>query len=210
VMSKASRRQVLGPALAGALLIACGGGGNETPDAPQAVPCPIGDLSAPAEMQIIHLDENNAVVETQAMQSVPLIAPPQGGWIVLLGVRAKNLDCRPVLATALLDTCDNQVLQLDRRSTQLDVGADGWGVSSLTSFGNLPVCPQLTAARDLNGVPYTIKVSIEDAAGQKATSSLTVVPTCMDGASRCACECNHDYVLGGDCAPVQTPHVTCP
>ena len=208
-MFKATRARVLGTAVASALLIACGGGGGGTVDAPQAVPCPVGDVSAPAVMQIVHLDENNAVIETQPMQSVPLIAPPQGGWIVLLGVRAKNLDCRPVLTTALVDACDNQILQIDRRSTQLDVGTDGWGVSSVTSFGNLPVCPQLTAARDLHGVPYAVTVSIEDAAGQKATSSLTVVPTCLDGTSRCACECSHDYVIGADCPAVQTPHTTC-
>jgi hypothetical protein len=196
--------------LAGALLAACGGGGGGGDDAPpQAVPCPIGDLSAPAEMQIVHLDENNAVIDTQPMQTVPLIAPPQGGWIVLLGVRAKNLDCHAVLTTALVDPCDDQTIQVDRRPTQLDVGSDGWGLSSLTSFGNLPVCPQSTAARDLYGVPYTVKVLVEDAAGQKASSELTVVPTCLDSTSRCTCECNHDYVLGADCPAVESPHTTC-
>ena len=207
-MFKATRARLPGATLA--LVIGCGGGGSATPDAPEALPCPIGDLSAPAEMQIVHLDENNAVIETAAMQPVPLIAPPQGGWIVLLGVRARNIDCRPVLTTALIDTCDNQILNIDRRSTQLDVGADGWGVSSVTSFGNLPVCPQLTAARDLTSVPYTVTVAIEDGAGQTATTSLTVVPSCQDGTSRCACECSHDYVLGGDCPATPTPHTTCP
>jgi hypothetical protein len=210
MMFQAIRARLAGSALAAALLIGCGGGGSATPDAKEALPCPIGDLSAPAEIQIVHLDENNAVIETQAMQTVPLIAPPQGGWIVLLGVRAKNIDCRPMLTTALVDTCDDQILSIDVRSTQLDVGADGWGVSSLTSFGNLAVCPQLTAARDLTSVPYTMRVAIEDAAGQKAESSLTVVPTCPDGTSRCACECNHDYVVGRECATTQTPHTTCP
>src|SRR4051812_48660146 len=115
-MFKVMRARGLGTALAGALLIACGGGGgNAIPDAPQAVPCPIGDVSAPAEMEIVHLDEHDAVIETQPMQVVPLIAPPQGGWIVLLGVRAKNLDCRPTLTTSLVDACDNELLQLDRR-----------------------------------------------------------------------------------------------
>ncbi len=208
-MIQATRAR-LGCALATALLIGCGGGGNATPDAPEAVPCPIGDLSAPTEMEIVHLDQNSAVIETQAMQTVPLIAPPQGGWIVLLGVRAKNIDCRPMLATALIDTCDNQVLNIERRPTQLDVGSDGWGVSSLTSFSNLPVCPQLTAARDLTNVPYTVTVAIDDGDGHKAESSLTVVPSCLDGTSRCACECNHDYVVGADCSLAQTTHTTCP
>ena len=203
-MFQATRAQGLATLLAGALLIACGGD-----DDPHAVPCPIGDLSAPAEMQIVHLDENNAVIDTQPMQSVPLIAPPQGGWIVLLGVRAKNLDCRAVLTTALVDPCDDLILQLDKRPTQLIVGSDGWGLSSVTSFGNLPVCPQLNSTRDLYGVPYTLKVAVEDAAGQKAAGSISVVPTCLDDTSRCTCECNHDYVVGADCPAVETPHTTC-
>jgi hypothetical protein len=189
--------------LISALLVGCGGD-------PQMMECPIGDISAPAEMQIVHLDENNAVIQTQAMQSVPLIAPPQGGWIALLGVRARNLDgCRAVLTTALVDACDDQVIVIDQRPTVLEMDADGWGVSTVTSFSNLPVCPQLTAARDLTSVPYTIKVSIKDANGQMAASELSVVPTCQDGTSRCACECNLDYVLGAECPATPTPHTTC-
>jgi hypothetical protein len=79
----------------------------------------------------------------------------------------------------------------------------------LTTFGNLPVCPQLTATRDLHDVPYIIKVSVEDADGQKATASLTVVPTCPVEASRCTCECDRDYVVGNECPTVVVPHETC-
>ena len=167
------------------------------------------DKQAPAEIQIVHLDANNMVIETQPMAQVPLIAPPQGGWIVLLGVRAKNVASQATLTTALVDACDDQVIQIDRRPTHLDIGGDGWGLSSLTTFGNLPVCPELTATRDLHDVPYLVKVSVEDADGQKASASLTVVPTCPPDASRCTCECDRDYVVGNECPTVVTPHGTC-
>jgi hypothetical protein len=160
-------------------------------------------------MQIVHLDANNSVIDTQPMDKIPLIAPPQGGWIVLLGVRAKNIDSLATLTTALVDTCDNQVIQIDRRPTHLEIGADGWGLSSLTTFGNLPVCPQLTATRDLHDVPYMVTVSVEDSDGQKVTSSLTVVPTCPTDAPRCTCECDRDYVVGNECPTIVTPHGTC-
>jgi hypothetical protein len=173
--------------------------------------CPIGDVSSPAELQIIHQDASFSVVETQPMAQVPLIAPPQGGWILLLGVRARNIDgCQATLKTALVDACTNQILQLDSRPTQLDMDADGWGVSSLTTFGNLPVCPDLTAKRDLDNVPYMITVAIEDADGQKATASLTVVPTCPTDSPGCFCECDRDYVVGNLCQPITVPHTTCP
>lgn len=163
--------------------------------------CPIGDLSAPVELQIMNLEADQAtVVATQAMAKVPLVAPPQGGWIVLLGARARNLDgCQVSLTTALVDAIDGQILQLDRRPTRLEVDAEGWGVSSLTTFGNLPVCPQLTATRNLHGEPYLVKVIVEDDRGKKAEASLTVIPTCAADGSRCTCECDRNYVVGNPC-----------
>src|SRR5262245_53748117 len=77
-------------ALVSTLAIGCGG--ESRSDAPEAERCPIGDMAAPAELVIVHLDARNAVVNTQPMQTVPLLAPPQGGWIVLLGARARNID----------------------------------------------------------------------------------------------------------------------
>jgi hypothetical protein len=180
-------------------------------DPKPAMHCPIGDVSLPAEIQIVHQDASSSVIETQPMAEVPLIAPPQGGWIVLLGVRAKNIDgCQVSLTTALVDACDSQVIQIDRRPTRLDMGADGWGQSSINMFGN-PLCQQLHTriARDLYNVPYIVKVSIEDDDGQKASASLTVVPTCPTDASRCTCECDRDYVVGNQCPTVVTPHGTC-
>ncbi len=207
-----ARRRRVPCAVLAAGVLAIGCGSDAKPDAHLDLHCPIGDLSAPAEIQIVHQDASSSVIATQPMAAVPLIAPPQGGWIVLLGVRAKNIDgCDTNLTTALVDACDGQILQVDRRPTQLDLGTDGWGQSSINMFGNLPVCPQLTAARDLDNVPYLITVSIEDDGGQKATASLTVVPTCpADAGSRCPCECDRDYVVGNACPAVPTPHGTCP
>jgi hypothetical protein len=177
------------------LVIGCGGDPKPQP------PCPIGDQSAPAELQIVNLEADEATVSmTQAMAKVPLVPPPQGGWIVLLGARARNLDgCGLALTTALVDACDGQILQIDKRPTHLELGADGWGVSSLTTFGNLPVCPQLTATRDLHDVPYTVNVVVEDIHHKKASASLTIIPTCGTDPSRCACECARDYVVGSAC-----------
>jgi hypothetical protein len=194
----AARRVAFGAALGIAVAVVMPGCGT-TPKQPP-----------PAEIQIVHQDASFAIIDTQPMAQVPLIAPPQGGWIVLLGVRAKNVDAlNTTLTTALVDPCDGQVLQLDSRLTRLDMGADGWAVSSLTSFGNLPVCPQLTSTRDLDNVPYTVTVSVEDDNGQSATSSLTIVPTCPTDASRCPCECDRDYVVGNACPTVAVPHPTC-
>ncbi len=163
--------------------------------------CPIGDLTAPAELEIVNLGSDQATIsKTQAQASVPLIPPPQGGWIILIGARARNLDgCRLNLTTALVDACTGEILSIDKRPTLLEVGADGWGVSSVTTFGNLPVCPVLTATRDLHEVPYIVNVLVEDASGKQASASITIVPTCGDEPSRCRCECARDYTTGQSC-----------
>lgn len=205
-------RRRIGVAAAGVLVSAgCGSKHEAAPDA-GARPCPIGDLSAPAELQIVHLDASNAVHQTQAMAQVPLLPPPQGGWIVLLGARARNIDgCQVTLTTALVDGCDQQILQIDKRPTRLEPGADGWGTSAVTTFGNLPVCPQLTAKRDLHDVPYSVMVVVEDTGGHKASATLAIVPTCPPGDALCMCQCDRDYVIGSSCSPPPTGgHGTCP
>lgn len=194
----------LGATLIGAALLAgCGGddGGHDG----SVKRCPIGDLSAAPELEIVHLDASNAVIKTEAMAKVPLQAPPQGGWILLIGVRARNIDgCQINLTTALRDACSNQLIQVDQRPTMLEMADDGWGVSTMTRFSNLPVCPQLTATRDLHDQPYIVEVSIEDIDHKKASASITVVPTCPTdpAASRCPCECARDYKTGDLCPAV--------
>jgi len=170
-------------------------------DGPPPKSCPIGDLTAAAELQIVNLGADLTTISTtQDSDKVPLVAPPQGGWIVLIGARARNLDgCQVTLTTALVDACDGTILNLDVRPTVLDAGADGWGTSSVTTFGNLPVCPTLTSTRDLNGQPYIVQVAIEDVNGQKASTSMTIVPTCGSDPSRCSCECAQDYQTGQVC-----------
>lgn len=197
--------------LAGAL-VASACGGESTQDAPEAERCPIGDMSAAPEVEIMHLDGQNAVITTQAMAQVPLQAPPQGGWIVLLGAKARNIDgCRLTLKTVLVDACDNQILQIDSRPTKLEVGSDGWGVSSATTFGNLPVCPQLTATRDLHDAPYKVQVVLEDGDGKKGQAEMTVVPVCPGNTPLCTCQCGRDYVIGTECpATAPAPHPSCP
>lgn len=200
-------------AVAASLVLPAGCSGNHGAGADAGPrPCPIGDLSAPAELEIVHLDASNTVIQTQPMAQVPLLPPPQGGWIVLLGARARNIDgCQLTLTTALVDGCDQQIIQVDKRPTRLEPGADGWGTSTVTTFGNLPVCPELTAKRDLHDVPYNVTVVVEDTGGHKATATLAVVPTCPAGDAVCMCQCDRDYVIGSSCTPPPPGgHGTCP
>ncbi|MBA3396781.1 MAG: hypothetical protein H0T89_29390 [Deltaproteobacteria bacterium] len=184
-------------------MFGCGDDGE-----PEPKRCPIGDLAAPAEAELFFLDANNQLVAPTATGEVPLMIPPQGGWIVLVGVRARNIDgCSPTLTTALVDTDDGQILKIDQRQTELELDASGWGMSRASTVGNLQVCPQLTATRDLYGQPYVVSAVVEDADGNKATTQMTVTPTCPPGESRCQCECARDYVVGDECPATYQPTV---
>ena len=202
-------------AVASSALVATACGGNHDAAHDSGVEsCPIGDLASAVELEIVNLDANGQVIQTQDMAQVPLVVPPQGGWAVALGARARNIDCRLTLKTALTDLCTSRILATDSRDTHLDLGADGWGLTTLNSFSALQVCSVPAAVRDTNDVPYSITVSIADSGGYKASKSITVVPTCpTDGANAtcCAVQCNDAYSLGDPCdmAP-PTVHQTCP
>jgi pimeloyl-ACP methyl ester carboxylesterase len=164
--------------------------------------CPLGDPRAPAELEIVHLDANLELATTAPGARVPLIQPPQGTWIVFLGARARNLDgCRVDLTTSFRDGAGGPIVKVDRRPTQLDDTGDGWAITRSTLAGNLQICPQLTATRDLHDEPYEITVTLEDAYGQRASRSIGIVPVCPDpdATGRCLCECDRDYVVGGAC-----------
>jgi hypothetical protein len=183
----------------GAAVASCSGGGGA---ADALGTCPLGDPNAAAMLEIVHLDASSNVVRTQPGAQVPLLPPPQGGWIFLLGARATNLDgCRATITTSFRDVCGTAVIGLDRRPTHLDATGDGWGQTSLISYGNLPVCPQAIVTRDLHDQPYVVTVEIDDVTGKHASASLTVTPVCPDPdpSGLCQCQCDHNYVLGSSC-----------
>lgn len=187
------------------IAIGCSSPSSHEEDA--ALPrCPLGDPTQPAQLEIIHLDAAYQARTTTADDLVPLIQPPQGGWIAMLGARATNIDgCRVDLTTSFSDTVGGPVVKVDRRPTTLVADESGRGVTTVTGIGNLPFCPQLTAERDLHGEPYVITVALEDGYGQAAQQSMTIVPVCPDPdpTGRCLCECSKDYVVGGACPPIR-------
>ncbi|MBA3456740.1 MAG: hypothetical protein H0T42_26865 [Deltaproteobacteria bacterium] len=180
------------------------GDADESGDAVDAFvykPCPIGELTTPAELQIVNFDAAKAIERTQPSQEIALHPAPQGGWMAVIGARARNLDgCSVKLTAAIVDAVDGQIIGVDRRDTRLVVDTDGWGQSSPDTFTNLQVCPQLTSTRDMHGQPYIFKVIVEDADGRKATAEVTAVPRCPPGVNFCTCECDRDYVLGSTCS----------
>jgi hypothetical protein len=191
-------------ALSLALALALGACTSSDPPAPE---CLAGDPSLPVELEILCMDAEHAVARlAQPMTQVPLVFPEQGGQILLLGVRARNLDsCALTMTASLRDPCTDELLAVEQRPVVLEPTADGWlepraGIRA--DWANLPVCPNVASTRDLQGQGYVLRIAIEDASGKTAETTLPVVPTCPDasaGGDGCLCQCQAGYSLGDEC-----------
>lgn len=179
-----------------------GGRDRDDGDGPDPFACAprIGDLTAPIELVPISAAGPDGTVLTDGAV-VPMIAPPQGGIILLVGVRARNVNgCAVQLTAALRDPGTNQVVGLESRPAQLRVGVDGWGVpveAHFFSMANLAVCPAAGATRDVVDQPWRLELSVDDD-GRQATTAVTIVPSCagVDPAWDCPCQCAADYQPG--------------
>lgn len=206
------RRAVLGAAglALGLGAAACGGGGSSSGGGGGSAPEPgcklgfLGDASKPVEMKLITRGADPSATELTEGGMVPMILPPQGGRVILVGVSATNLDaCGADLKGVLRDGTTSQI-RVDQRTINLKPGDDGWGgsvPSDISTFANVPTCPNQWASTDIFGHSFELVVTLTDRAGNKATETRMVVPFCAEpeNAMECACECQKGYVLGQHC-----------
>jgi hypothetical protein len=171
---------------------------------PDAQSCPIGDMSQPMQIEIVHRTLDGGLEMTQ--NAIPLIEPPQGGYVVFVGVRAKNLDGCPVtIQGAIRDVCDHSVVGLDMRMVSLEPTSDGWGEpkqpSTITNYANIPMCPATADIRNVQGEPYELMVTLQDKTGRMVKTSTVVTPFCADPAmlDTCNCQCAKQAILGATC-----------
>jgi len=176
-------------------------------DPQESASCFVGDAAEPVEFEVVHRTADGDCVTTEDMAEVPLIQPPQGGKVLFVGVRARNLDgCGLTLATALVEPETGSVISLERRPVTLEPGEGGWMTperpTEASNYSNLPACPRADLDRSIVGESYELRVSITDMEGRKATKSMQVIPTCGEPnlAALCECECAKDYRLGMPCS----------
>jgi hypothetical protein len=96
-------------------------------------------------------------------------------------------------------------LMLDGRTVNLKPGTDGYGSSvatNISTFTNIPVCPNQWSSVDAFDKPYDVTVELTDKSGRKATKTVSVTPRCAEAGTLktdCQCICKAGYVLGQMC-----------
>lgn len=184
------------------VLSACTGSGSGSGENVTVATCSAGDPQAELEMKIVCRDEDAAVLPVDEDTRVPLMPAPQGGHIVLIGVKTNNLEgCNLKLSGALVDVETRAVVSLERRPVTMAVANDGWleakHPEAASSYLNIAACPHANLSRQINDRTYELQVTVTDQSNRTIQASTTVVPTC--GSDFCQCECAEDYKLGGGC-----------
>jgi hypothetical protein len=95
-------------------------------------------------------------------------------------------------------------VRLDSRTVNLLPSGDGWGESDpheISTYANVPVCPNEWSQTNLYGTTYQLELDIADREGRMAKQTLDVVPECSEPAHalECLCICEGGYVLGQSC-----------
>jgi hypothetical protein len=200
------RLQVFALAVASALLLASGAckSNDGATDGGMKLSCPVGDLSQPIEIQIVHRTVDGGVEVTS--DQIPLIEPPQGGKVVFVGVRARNLDgCPVIIQAALRDLCDQSIISNEQRPIVLSPTGDGWLEPQLPgeiiNYANLPACPAAGATRNVQGEQYELIIKVTDKMQRTATQTVKVRPFCAEPNvyNMCLCECQGRAMLGAPC-----------
>jgi hypothetical protein len=193
------------------LVAACGGGRNAAdaasdvgPPIIDAIPCGVvGDPGQPTEMQVIYRTETGAALVIDGA-TLPLVDPPQGGKILLVGARVKNLDlCTASVQVALKDLTSGYVVGLERRSVTWAIAPDGFAEPSepvsFYDYANVPVCPNANITQSIYGNPWQLEVRVYEGDVMAAEQLLTVTPSCAASADPAGCMCYCAVGGGGNC-----------
>jgi hypothetical protein len=172
------------------------------------VDCFVGDPNLAPVVEVVYRTVDGRTELALDQDQVPLIQPPQGGKVLLAGIRARNLNgCSLTLTALLRDPCNQRIIALEQRPVSLQRDEEGWLVPAkpqfLDDFANIPACPAAGAERDVEGEPYLLQVRVQDRDGRTTAAEVTVTPVCAEPELelQCKCECDGNYILGQACEP---------
>lgn len=169
--------------------------------------CPLpyaGDPSQPPEMELWALGAQAMTAALVDGGPLPLVFPPQGGRVALVGVRARNINpCAVQLSGAVRDLVNDQV-RVDARTVNLRVSDAGYAFSADTNinqWANIPLCPNQWASGAVENTTFRVELTLTERNGREMRRDMLVVPYCAEpeNLAECRCICREDYVLGQSC-----------
>lgn len=174
---------------------------------PSPSPCSfnfVGDERLDPEIEVTARSVDAKAVKVDEGDTIPLILPPQGGRVIFVGVRATNINaCGARLTGVLRDTATNKIV-IDARTVNLRPTLDGRAGSTdtdISTFANIPICPNQWSTADAYGSEYQLEMSVKDRDGRLAKKVLHVTLECAEpeNEAQCRCICKEGYVLGEKC-----------
>ena len=183
--------------------VASAGTGGTTDSAGDALPD-----SGPLVVSAIELDPNMGTYRlVNDGDSVSLLFAPQGGHVLFIGVRVRNLDSTKIeLSSRILDPTTKAIVQQDIRDTKMvavpgEPGLLQTDSSHISLVSNIALCPDYNDF-DIVDQPYVMQILVTEENAQGSTGSVTlkVTPMCPPGdggaSLLCNCECHAGYTLG--------------
>jgi hypothetical protein len=179
------------------LIVACG---------PSRRSCPagfVGDPKQPPQAVVLWTDGlTDQLSELTDGQALLLEPPPQGGYVMYVGAKVKNMDgCGIEFRGRLRDAVTNEEVGFDARSSDLMLGSDGFGYpkTGVANVSNVNGCPQVSN-KDIQGQVYNLEMTVVDRDMRTVVVTHPVTPTCMlsdpNIQQHCVCTCSANYSPG--------------
>jgi hypothetical protein len=169
-----------------------------------------GQSSGPTEplevVPAMYVNATQTLAELHDDDRVSLEFPPQGGHVLFVGARVRNLDDRgATLRGRLRSAQDDSIFAEEARTVSFfplpeDPTSKIPDLASYSNVANLPVCPSYSSF-DLYDQPFILEVIVTSLTSNRTGSArVRVVPSCLQGdplaAAFCRCDCAANYVLG--------------
>lgn len=185
----------------------CGEPQESGPDGGSLPACELGFLGDPSlepQMELTARGADGVAYPIASGDPIGLIFPPQGGRVVFAGVRATNMQACGARLTGIIRDVDSGKVQLDARTINLKPYGNGWGGSvdsDISTFANIPLCPNQWSDANIYGTVYELEVELKDRDKKTLKQVIQVTPACAEPLfqAQCECICKGGYMLGEMC-----------
>jgi hypothetical protein len=183
--------------------------GNDSDLGEEAAPDAAVEADDPAALVVFpaqFIDEHSPMRMLADGDPVDLWSAPQGGHVVLIGAKVRNLNSDTAMLRARFRNPSNRfIIAEDGRTVKMlpvpgEPGMMQPDIRSFSQVANAPVCPSYNGMGIVDGtfdVEVTVTALYTDPV-QTGGATIRVVARCStpDDEAHCRCDCGPDYYLG--------------